>query len=91
MNEPKLVNSFERKDTLCDVESSHVLGKSVVLDEHRHEISAGQKLHQKIKVLRVLERVIQLHNPGRVRFGQHVTFGADVRKLSAKAYTSIAE
>lgn len=66
MNEPELVHGFDRQDALGHVEPRHVFRERVVLDEHRHEVASGQKLHQEVQVVRVLERVVQLDDPRRV-------------------------
>lgn len=84
MDEAKFVNRLDRQHTLGHVEPRHVLAEGVVLDQHGHEISSGQELHQEVEVVRVLERVVELNDPGRVGFGEHISFGADVRELSER-------
>lgn len=84
MNEAQLVNALERQDALGHVEARYVVRECVVLDEHRHQISARQELHQQVEVLRILERVVQLHYPGTVALGQHVTLSPYVRQLQTK-------
>ena len=81
MNEPKLVNSLDGKNTLGDVEPSNILRECVVLDEHRHQISSWQELHDEVEVRRILEGVVELHNPWRVGLRENITFGAYVREL----------
>jgi len=66
MDEPKLVNRLNRQHALCHVEPRHVLTKRVVLDEHRHEVTSGEELHEEVEVVGVLERVVELDDPGRV-------------------------
>ena len=50
VNETKLMNSLDSKNTLRDVETSNVFGEGVVLDQHRHEIASRQELHDQIEV-----------------------------------------
>ena len=45
MDEAELVDRLERQDALGDVEARDVLGERVVLDQHRHQVAAGQELH----------------------------------------------
>ena len=40
MDEAELVDRFNRKNTLCDVETGDVFGECVILDQHRHEIAS---------------------------------------------------
>lgn len=84
MNEPELVNSLDGKNTLGDVEPSNILRECVVLDEHRHQITSGKELHDEVQVCWVLERIVKLHHPWRVRLGKDVALGADVRELRAR-------
>lgn len=81
MDEAELVNGLDGEHTLGHVEARDVLAEGVVLDQHRHEVSSGKELHEEVKIVRVLERVVQLHDPGRVRLGEDVALGADVREL----------
>lgn len=57
VDETHLVNSFNRQNAFSDVESGDILRESVVLDEHGHQITSRQKLHNEVEILRVLERV----------------------------------
>ena len=63
MDEAKLVDRFDCKNTLCDVETGDVFGERVILDQHRHEIASRQELHDQIEVGRILEGVVELHDP----------------------------
>ena len=78
-----MVDSFDSEDTLRNVETGDILREGVVLDEHRHQISTRQELHDEVEVGRVLEGVVQLHDPWRVGLGEDVAFGAYVRELVA--------
>ena len=54
-------------------------------DSHRHQITSRQEFHDQVQVIRVLERVVQLDDPRRVGFGEHVSFGTDVCELEPTA------
>ena len=81
MNETKLVNRFNGEDALRDVETGYVFGECVVLDQHGHEVSSRQELHDKVEVRGILEGIIKLHDPWRVGFCENVAFCADVCQL----------
>ena len=88
MDETEVMHGLDRENALGDIESRHVLRERIVLDQHRHQVSSSQELHDEIQIRRVLERIVQLHDPGRVRFGQDITLGANVSELeSAKPRT----
>jgi hypothetical protein len=53
--EAKLVDSFNREGDLGHVETRDVLCKDFVLDEHSHQITTWQKLHEHVKEGIVLE------------------------------------
>lgn len=46
VDEPELVDRLECEDALGHVEARDVLAERVVLDEHRHEVSSGEELHE---------------------------------------------
>lgn len=50
MNETKFMYGFDCQNTFRNVESSHVLGEGIVLDQHSHEVSSRQELHDEVKV-----------------------------------------
>ena len=52
-----LVNSLNGEYALCHIETCNVLRESIVFNQHCHEVSTGEELHDKIKVRRILERV----------------------------------
>ena len=82
VNESKVVDCFDRQDTFRHVEASDVLGKRVILNEHSHQVTSGKKFHDQVQVCWVLERVEELHHPGRIGFCQNVALGAYVRQLT---------
>jgi len=55
MDETKVMYGLDRKNTLCDIEPRHVLREGIVFDQHRHQVSSGQELHDEIQVSRILE------------------------------------
>ena len=63
VNESKVVDRFDRQDTFCHVETSDVLGKRVILNEHSHQVTPRKKFHDQVQVCWVLERVKELHHP----------------------------
>jgi hypothetical protein len=81
MDETKVMHGLDRENALRDVEPRHVLRESIVLDQHRHQVSSSQEFHDEVQIRWVLERIVQLHDPRRVGFGKHVAFRADVGEL----------
>ena len=81
VDESKLVDSLYRQHTLRNVESRHILGEGVILDQHGHEVTSGKELHDEVEVRRILEGVVELHDPWRVGLRENITFGAYVREL----------
>ena len=73
VNETKLVNGFNGKDNFCHVKARNILGKNLVLDEHGHQVTSGQELHEHVKESSVLESGVQLHDPRAVGLGKDVT------------------
>ena len=66
MDEAQLVDGFYGKDNLCHVKPCDVLRENFVLDQHSHQIAAGQELHKHVQEGIVLERRVQLNDPGAV-------------------------
>jgi hypothetical protein len=79
--EAKLVYGFYRQRDLGHVEARDVLGEDLVLDEHGHQITTRQKLHEHVEEGVVLERRVQLDDPWTVGFGENVALGPDVGQL----------
>ena len=84
MNKAQLVYRLNCKDTFRDVKPCDIFREGIVFDEHRHKIATGKELHDEVEVGRVLERVIELHDPRRVGLGKYVTLSANVGKLWKK-------
>lgn len=82
MDEAGLVDGVDGEDALGNVETGRVLGEGVVLDEQRHHVAAGQKLHDEVEILGVLEAVVELHYPIIVGHGKQITLSADVGELT---------
>lgn len=81
MYEAKLVHGLNGQSKLSHVETSDILGEDFILDEHGHQITTGQELHQHVQESVVLKGSVKLDNPRAVRLGENVTLGADVGKL----------
>lgn len=56
--ETQLVDSLNGQSNLCHVESCDVLGENFILDEHSHQVTAGQELHEHIQKCVILERCV---------------------------------
>lgn len=82
MDEAQLMYSFNSKNTLSDVETRHILRECVVFDQHGHKVTTRQELHDQIEIRGILERVVKLYDPWRVRLGQNIALCADMGKLS---------
>ena len=55
MDEAQLVHSFQSQCDLGHVEPSDVFREDFVLDQHGHEITTWQELHEHVEEGRVLE------------------------------------
>ena len=51
----EVMNSFDGQYTLRHVKACNVFGEHIVLHQHRHEVAAREKLHDKIQIERILE------------------------------------
>ena len=63
MDESKLVDSLNGKCDLGHVKPRDTLREDFVLDQHGHQITTGQELHEHVEEGAVLERRVQLDNP----------------------------
>lgn len=82
VNESKAMDCFDRHDTFRHVEASYVLGKSVILNEHSHQVTSGKEFHDQVQVCWILERVEKLYHPGRIGFCQNIALGTYVCQLT---------
>ena len=55
MYEPEFVYSLNGQSDLGHVESGDVFGEDLVLDQHGHQVSSRQELHQHVQERLVLE------------------------------------
>jgi len=81
MDEAQLVDRFYGQDNLGDVKPSYILREDFVLDEHSHQVTTGQELHQHIQEVCILKCCEELDDPRAVRLGKDVSLGAHVREL----------
>lgn len=58
MDEAQLVHSFQSKGNLGHVEAGNVLGEDLVLDQHGHQVTTRQELHEHVEEGRILERSV---------------------------------
>jgi hypothetical protein len=75
------VNCLYGQDNLGNVESSNILREDFIFDEHGHQVSTRQKLHQHVEEVGVLEGCVELHDPRTVRLGQDISLGSHVCQL----------
>lgn len=81
MDEAQLVYGVDGERRFRDVKLRALLGQRVLLHQQRHHITAGQELHYKVQVDRILEAVVHLHDPLVVGLDEDVALGAHVRHL----------
>lgn len=81
MDESELMHSFNREDKFGHVEASNVLREDLVLDQHGHQVSTREELHQHVQESRVLERGMKLDKPWAVGIGENVTLSSNVSEL----------
>ena len=81
MDEAQLVYGFNRQRNLGHVESSDIFREDLILNQHGHQITTRQELHEHVQEGGVLEGCVQLDEPGAVRVGKDISLSADVCKL----------
>lgn len=81
MYEAKLVDSLNGQSKLSHVKASDIFRENLILDEHSHQVTAGQELHEHVQEGVVLESGVELDDPRAVRLGENITLRADVSKL----------
>lgn len=79
--EAKLVNRLNGQSKLCHVKARNVFREDFILDEHCHQVTTRQELHEQVKKRAILERCVELDDPWTVRLGENVTFSTHVCKL----------
>ena len=50
MDEAEIVHCLDRQHALCHVEARDVLRERIVLDEHGHQVSSRQELHDEVEI-----------------------------------------
>lgn len=81
MDIAQLVHSVNGQHNFGNVETGDVFGEDFVLDQHGHEITARQELHEHVQEVRILERRVQLDHPRAVGVCEDITLRTHVRKL----------
>ena len=81
MNEAQLVHSFNGQNNFCHVKPCNVFTKDLILDEHCHQVTTRQELHEHVEERRVLERSVQFDEPRALSVGEDVALSADVGQL----------
>lgn len=81
MDEPKFVHGFNSQNNLSHIEPRDVFAKDLVLDEHCHQVTTRQELHEHVKERRILERGVQLDEPWALCVGENVALSTDVGQL----------
>lgn len=81
MDESKLVYRLDSEHQLSHVEPRNILREDFVFDQHSHQITTRQELHQHVQERRILERGVQLDKPRTVGVGQDVPLGTHVGEL----------
>jgi hypothetical protein len=81
VDEAQLVHSFNSQNDFSHVEPCDVLAKDLILDEHCHQVSTWQELHEHVEEGWVLERRVQFDEPWTLCVGENIALGADMGKL----------
>lgn len=72
MNKTKFVHSLNSQGNLSHVETCDIFGEDLILDEHSHQITTGEELHEHVEESAVLEGRVKLDDPRTVGFGKNV-------------------
>jgi len=75
------MDGFNSKNCLSNVESRHMFSQGILSHEKGHDITTREVLHNKVKVLGVLERIVKLHNAVTSNFCQQVSFSSNMFHL----------
>lgn len=68
VDESQFMNCFDRENAFCHVKAGNIFRERVVFDQHSHEITSREELHYKVEIHGILKRIIERHNPRRIRF-----------------------
>jgi hypothetical protein len=76
------MDGFDSKNSLSNIESCHMFSQCILSHEKGHDITTREVLHNKVKILSVLERIVKLHNAVMTsNFGQQVSFSSNMFHL----------
>jgi hypothetical protein len=75
------MNGFDGKNSLGNVEASHIFSQGICSHEKGHHVTPREVLHDKVEVFSILERIIQFHNTVATNFSQQVSFGSNMLDL----------
>ena len=81
MDEAQLVHRLDSQNDFCHVESCDVLAENLILDEHCHQVTTREELHEHVKEGGVLEGSVKFDEPWALGVGENVTLSADVSQL----------
>lgn len=81
MYEVDLMDRLDGQDGLSNVKTTGLFAQDILSHEQRHEITTWKKVHDKIKILIVLETVFQIDNPLILCLDEHLTLSLDVIHL----------
>merc|ERR1719228_2608543 len=81
MNKTQIVNVIDGNCSLSHVKLSSFLSQNVFLHQKGHHVTSWQKLHNEVKIGRILETVEHLDDPLMVRLHQDVPLCSDVCHL----------
>lgn len=81
MNEVDLMDRLDGQDGLSNVKTTGFFTQDILSHEQRHEIATWKKVHDKVKVLIVLETVFQIDNPLILCLDEHLSLRLDVIDL----------
>lgn len=71
-----LMNGFDGKDGLRNVEPGHGFRKGLLPHQKGHHVAPGQVFHYQVEVLGVLERIEELHYEMGRNLRQQIPFGS---------------
>ena len=48
MDETEVMHGLDGENALGDIESRHVFREGIVLDQHRHQVTSSEELHDEV-------------------------------------------